>query len=87
MTPSVFLILFVIFYQSEGLDINEAFKMSSPTSDELTPGLDNLKELVGIDDRGRRRNCYSVSSPHQCKKWEVCTVGAAVAYGRLVLKG
>ena len=87
MTPSVFLILFVIFYQSEGLDINEAFKMSSPTSNELTPGLDNLKELVGIDDRGRRRYCDSVSSAHQCKKWEVCTVGAAVAYGRLVLKG
>ena len=83
MTPSVFLILFVIFYQSEGLDINEAFKMSSPTSDELTPSLDNQEGL--LEDRGRRRDCDSVNWGYQCKSWEVCTV--RYVYGRHVRTG
>ena len=89
MTPSAFLVLFVIFYQSEGIDINdinEAYK-AKVSSFGLVPPLDNQKGLVeeisGISDRGGKW-CDSVNSRHQCKSWEVCTTGAV---GRWVGNG
>ena len=58
-------------------------KISSPTSDELTPSLDNQEGL--LEDRGRRRDCDSVNWGYQCKSWEVCIVGNI--YGRYVRTG
>ena len=95
MTPSAFLVLFVIFYQSEGIDINdinEAYK-AKVSSFGLVPPLDNqeglLEEFTGISDRGTR-SCNQMNSARKCKRWEVCTVESRKyerPYGRLTLGG
>ena len=78
MTPSAFLVLFVIFYQSEGIDINdinEAYK-AKVSSFGLVPPLDNqegfVEEFASISGRGW--SCNKGNSHRVCKKWEVCTV-------------
>ena len=81
MTSSTFLILFVIFYQSEGIDINdinEAYKAKAKVSSfGLIPPLDNqealVEEFASISNRGRK-SCNQGNSHRVCKRWEVCTI-------------